>query len=120
MRYIFDTIGTLCTRLINVLNNVQDYNTPLKDCVDAVLIGAHRNLLAFPLKQDKNKFILPESKKRVVSKLTCRFCPYYGFITDLLQIYYGFITDLLRYYYSFITDLLRFYYSFITDILRII
>ena len=46
---IFDTIGTSPARLIKVLNYVQSRSTPLKDCVDAVLGGAHQDLLAFPL-----------------------------------------------------------------------
>ena len=50
MRYIFDTIGTSPVTLIDLMSKISVYQKTLKDCVDAVLGGAHQDLLAFPLK----------------------------------------------------------------------
>ena len=50
MRYIFGTIGTSPVTLIDLMSKISVYQKTLKDYVDAVLGGAHLNLLAFPLK----------------------------------------------------------------------
>jgi len=49
MRYIFDTIGTSPVTLIDLMSKISVYQKTLKDYVDAVLGGAHQDLLAFPL-----------------------------------------------------------------------
>ena len=49
MRYIFGTIGTSPVTLIDLMSKISVYQKTLKDYVDAVLGGAHQDLLAFPL-----------------------------------------------------------------------